>query len=147
MTYIENTRSPSMGSVRNDASLAAVGAALILSACGGGGDGNGLQSANMIAPNAAASCAALKGTLIPSSSLGESSAGAVVTSANFLAAVADATNTAGTATVPGTPDYCRTLIDINPVDPTAPVIKVQVNMPVSWNRRSLQMGGGPTSGC
>ncbi|MPT24641.1 MAG: tannase/feruloyl esterase family alpha/beta hydrolase, partial [Starkeya sp.] len=30
---------------------------------------------------------------------------------------------------------------IRPVDTTAPLIKSQVNLPVSWNGKSVQMGG------
>jgi pimeloyl-ACP methyl ester carboxylesterase len=126
--------------------LSAAGAALLVSACGGGGDGTNLFTTNMVMANAAVSCAALQGKTIAAALIGEPSTGAVVTSATFKPAVADAPNAAGTATVPGTPDYCQTLVDIRPVDPTAPVIKAQVNLPASWNRRSLQMGGGGLNG-
>ena len=35
---------------------------------------------------------------------------------------------------------------IAPTDPSAPPIKFQVNLPVEWNGRSLQYGGGGFNG-
>jgi len=100
----------------------------------------------LVVANAAGACAALNGKTIDSSSIGEPTRGAVVTSATYHAAVPDAPNATNTAIIPGTPDYCQTLIDIKPVDVTAPVIKAEVNLPASWNGKSLQMGGGGLNG-
>jgi len=100
----------------------------------------------VVVASAAAQCAALAGKTIAATAIGEPSAGAVVTAATYKAAVADAPNGAGTATVQGTPDYCQVLVDIKPVDTTAPMIKAQVNLPTSWNGKSLQMGGGGLNG-
>jgi feruloyl esterase len=43
-------------------------------------------------------------------------------------------------------EYCRVLGDINPVDPTAPKIKFQVNLPSTWNSRAMMFGGGGYNG-
>jgi feruloyl esterase len=69
-----------------------------------------------------------------------------VTSATYKIAIADAPNTDGTAIVQATPDYCEVLVDIKPVDSSAPMIKAQVNLPTSWNGKKLQFGGGGYNG-
>lgn len=96
--------------------------------------------------NASAQCSALAGKTVAAASIGEPTTGAVVTAATFKPAVADAPNAASTAIVQGTPDYCLVLVDIKPVDPSAPTIKAQVNLPASWNGKSVQMGGGGLNG-
>ena len=124
--------------------------AVLLSACGGGSSGTAPASTTFATPvvvaNAAVACSSLAGKTIAAASLGEPSSGAVVTAAAYKTAVADAPNATNTAIVPGTPDYCQVLVDIKPVDTTAPVIKTQVNLPTSWNGKSLQMGGGGLNG-
>ena len=134
--------------IRRLTTLSTVGAAAWLTACGGGNTEPTADPLNspQVVQNAAAACAALDGASLDASLMTELTTGAVVTSATLMAPVADAPNAGGTATVPGTPAYCRALIDIRPVDPTAPVIKAQVNLPTTWNRRSLQMGGGGLNG-
>lgn len=47
---------------------------------------------------------------------------------------------------PATPNFCKILGRIKPVDPTAPDILFQINFPESWNGRSLQLGGGGFNG-
>ena len=47
---------------------------------------------------------------------------------------------------PGLPQHCRVLGRIAPVDPAAPPILFQVNLPAQWNGRSLQYGGGGFNG-
>jgi hypothetical protein len=37
--------------------------------------------------------------------------------------------------------YCRILGAIRPVDPTAPSILFQANLPANWNGKALQFGG------
>lgn len=115
--------------------------------------------------NATAACAALNGKVIPASAIGVATGGAVVTATAYKLAVADAPRAprdgggrgpaqdadaggppgAG-AIVQGTPDLCQVQIDIKPVDPAAPLIKVQLNLPTAWNGKSLQMGGSGTNG-
>ncbi len=108
-------------------------------------------------PQAPAGCAALTAKSIAASMIGEPTNGAVIISATYKAAIADRVGVpqapvpggpaAGSEVlIQGTPDYCQVLIDIKPVDPTAPVIKAQVNLPTNWNGRSLQFGGGGYNG-
>ena len=119
----------------------------LLTACGGGGGGSTvLFTTPLVVPNAASACTALAGKNIAAAAIGEPTTGAVVTAAVYKAAVADAPNAGNTAIVKGLPEYCQTQIDIKPVDATAPLIKAQVNLPVSWNGKSIQMGGGGTNG-
>ena len=61
-------------------------------------------------------------------------------------AVAATPNAAGTGLIAAMPDDCELLVDIRPVDTTAPLIKAQVNLPASWNGKSVQMGGSGLNG-
>lgn len=128
----------------------ACAAAALLAACGGSGSSGNTPSTSFATPlvvaNAATSCAALTGKTFEASLIGEPTKGAVVTSATYFPAVADAPNATNTAMVLGTPNYCKTLVDIKPVDDKAPLIKAQVNLPASWNGKSMQMGGGGLNG-
>ena len=47
---------------------------------------------------------------------------------------------------PANPAFCKVLGHIEPTDPTAPPIKFQVNLPIEWNGRSVQYGGGGFNG-
>jgi feruloyl esterase len=47
---------------------------------------------------------------------------------------------------PATPAFCKVLGHIAPTDTEAPPIKLEVNLPVEWNGRSLQYGGGGFNG-
>jgi hypothetical protein len=47
---------------------------------------------------------------------------------------------------PANPAFCKVIGHIEPVDPTAPPIKFEVNLPADWNGRSLQYGGGGFNG-
>src|SRR6185312_15810237 len=47
---------------------------------------------------------------------------------------------------PANPEFCKVLGQIASSDPNAPPIKFQVNLPVEWNGRSLQYGGGGFNG-
>jgi feruloyl esterase len=49
-------------------------------------------------------------------------------------------------TVPASPAFCKVLGHIEPTDPKAPPIKFEVNLPVEWNGRSVQYGGGGFNG-
>ncbi|HSW05155.1 tannase/feruloyl esterase family alpha/beta hydrolase [Aquabacterium sp.] len=130
--------------------LAGAAAAALLAGCFGGDDDKASATDTFTTPlavaNAQAQCAALASKTIAASSIAEPTSGAVVTAATFKPAVADAPNAAGTAIVQGTPDYCQVLVDIKPVDAAAPVIKAQVNLPASWNGKSVQLGGGGLNG-
>ena len=43
-------------------------------------------------------------------------------------------------------DYCKVLGTISPVDPNAPPINFQVNLPAQWNGKAVQYGGGGSNG-
>src|SRR5947208_8701859 len=47
---------------------------------------------------------------------------------------------------PANPEFCKVLGHIESADRNAPPIKFQVNLPVEWNGRSLQYGGGGFNG-
>ncbi|RQV07378.1 tannase/feruloyl esterase family alpha/beta hydrolase [Burkholderia cenocepacia] len=125
---------------------------VLLTGCGGGND-NSIASTDpssyttpVVVANASKACAALAGTTIDASLLGEPSSGAIVTAAVFKPAVPDARNASNTAIVQGTPDYCQVLVDIKPVDPSASTTKVEVNLPATWVGKSIQFGGGGLNG-
>jgi hypothetical protein len=50
------------------------------------------------------------------------------------------------AVVPAAPEYCKVIGTIAPVDPKAPPIRFQVNLPTQWNGASVQFGGGGFNG-
>ena len=77
-------------------------------------------------------CAALVGTTISASTIDLPTTGATVKTATW------AVETGG--------GQCRVVGDIHPVDPTAPAIEFQVNLPENWNERALQFGGGGYDG-
>jgi hypothetical protein len=61
-------------------------------------------------------------------------------------AVAEKAPTPLTRITPALPEFCKVLGRIEPTDPKAPPIRFQVNLPVEWNGRSLQYGGGGFNG-
>lgn len=62
-----------------------------------------------------------------------------------MPAVAATTNKDGKAQS-AAPAYCRLLGGIGPLDPKAPAIKFQLNLPLDWNGKALQYGGGGFNG-
>jgi pimeloyl-ACP methyl ester carboxylesterase len=84
-------------------------------------------------PLGATRCAAFVGSTIDAGSIELPTTGAVVTAATW---VVD----------PSSGGQCRVVGEIEPVDPTAPVIEFQVNLPEMWNHRALQFGGGGYDG-
>src|SRR4051812_16479709 len=75
-------------------------------------------------------CVALQGIAIPRDAIGLPTNGAVVVSASLMMP-SDAGNSNG--------EFCKALGSILPVDPTAPDIKFEINLPANWNNRLLQM--------
>jgi Tannase and feruloyl esterase len=61
-------------------------------------------------------------------------------------AVAEKGPTPAARVTPANPEFCKVLGQIAPSDLNAPPIKFQVNLPVEWNGRSLQYGGGGFNG-
>src|SRR5258705_3921955 len=78
---------------------------------------------------AATSCADLANLKIAASEIGLPTTGATITSAQIQTVPADPT-----APAPGaTREYCKVLGAIAPVDPNAPLINFEVNLPTQWN--------------
>ncbi|MFV5475244.1 tannase/feruloyl esterase family alpha/beta hydrolase [Acinetobacter baumannii] len=91
-------------------------------------------------------CEALNGMAINQSEIGLPSGNASIKSAVFFSAKPDTLNTNQTAIIQATPDYCQVIAQIQPVDPNAPLINMQVNLPSNWNKKMLQYGGGGYNG-
>src|SRR6185503_12046219 len=89
-------------------------------------------------------CESLLRLEIPASTIGLPTSGATVAAADLIAA-APQTVTADRAVL-ATPEYCRVTGRIAPVDPAAPPINFQVNLPTAWNRKIAQMGGSGNNG-
>jgi pimeloyl-ACP methyl ester carboxylesterase len=82
-------------------------------------------------------CATLQGLTIPSAAIGLPTGGAVIESAVLVSA-----STAGNANG----DFCRVTGNVMPEHPSSPKLEFEVNLPLAWNRRMLQMGGGGYDG-
>jgi len=99
--------------------------------------------------DAAAGCASLNAP-IDSAKIGLPSGGATIDAAALVApsalTVAERGPTPAATITPATPEYCKVLGRIAPVDPKAPPIVFQVNLPTQWNGRSVQYGGGGFNG-
>src|SRR5215470_8667088 len=85
----------------------------------------------------ASACAALKDFSIPASAIGLPTSGAVVQSAV-------AVNASDQGNVNG--DFCKVTGIVKPKNPSSPNLEFEVNLPLTWNRRVLQMGGGGYDG-
>jgi feruloyl esterase len=85
----------------------------------------------------AADCAMLKDFSVPASAIGLPTSGAVVQTAAAVAA-SDQGNVNG--------DFCKVVGIVKPKNPGSPNLEFEVNLPLSWNRRALQMGGGGYDG-
>ena len=102
-------------------------------------------------PNAA--CAALAQP-IPATAIGLPTSGARIESATLVAPsllavrpkVPFAPPPPEVAVAPALPEYCQVAGAIAPVDPKAPPIRFQVNLPTRWNGNSMQYGGGGFNG-
>ena len=94
-------------------------------------------------------CAALSKE-VPASAIGAPSGSAMIDSAAIVPAVpfavADRAPTPAARITPATPSFCKVLGHIKPIDPKAPNINFQINLPLEWNGRALQYGGGGFNG-
>jgi feruloyl esterase len=86
---------------------------------------------------ASGTCAALKGLSIPASAIGLPTSGAVVESAEVVAANAEK-NVNG--------DFCKVTGVIKNATASMAVFEFEVNLPSTWNGRALQFGGGGYDG-
>jgi len=112
----------------------AVCASIGLAACGSSDDNND-SNASAQAPM---SCAQLNGMTVAASSIGLPTTGAKVTSSDVVPAAGTGASAVG--------EFCKVLGDINPVDPSAPKIKFQLNLPANWNSKAMMFGGGGYNG-
>lgn len=127
------------------ASLGAVG--LLLSACT---TAPPAPSGPLLGANPQAACSALAGVTLAAGLIAPRSGDAKVDSAQFMLAapmaVAERGPTPAATITPATPAYCKVLGHIAPLDPRAPNINFQINLPTTWNGRSVQYGGGGFNG-
>ena len=90
--------------------------------------------------HAGIACPDLINLKIAASDIGLPSGGAIISSATMAAMPAD----------PAAPDakrdYCKVLGAVLPVDPNAPPVNFEVNLPVQWNGKAVQYGGGGSNG-
>src|SRR5215813_780622 len=82
-------------------------------------------------------CAGLKDFSIPASAIGLPTSGAVVQTAASVNA-SDQGNVNG--------DFCKVIGIVKPQHAGSPSLEFEVNLPLTWNRRVLQMGGGGYDG-
>jgi feruloyl esterase len=91
--------------------------------------------------DAAAACAALSGA-----GTGATRIDAAALTEPKPLTVAESGPTPAARISPATPQFCRVLGHIDPTDPKAPPIRFQLNLPLPWNGRSVQYGGGGFNG-
>jgi feruloyl esterase len=91
-------------------------------------------------PASAASCADLASLKIAASEIGLPNGGATVSSAQTATVPTDP------ATPGATREYCKVLGAVQPVDPNAPPVNFEVNLPTQWNGKAVQYGGGGSNG-
>jgi feruloyl esterase len=89
-------------------------------------------------------CGALQGRGVAAEAIGLPSGPATITSSAYVPAAAP--SAAGNNYVPATPDYCKVLGSIAPVDRAAQAINFELNLPLVWNGKALQYGGGGYNG-
>jgi Tannase and feruloyl esterase len=87
---------------------------------------------------------------VPASVIGVRSGPAVIDSAAIVPAapfaVAERAQTPVARITPASPSFCKVLGHIKPIDPKAPNINFEINLPLDWNGRALQYGGGGFNG-
>jgi feruloyl esterase len=113
--------------------LGLIGIAMCSALCLSGGPAAAAGSRS----NSEHACVALQGLKISAARIGLPTSGAEVRSATLIAADA-ADNKLG--------EYCLVKGVIAPVDPSAPGIEFEVNLPTRWNFKALQLGGGGYDG-
>ena len=91
--------------------------------------------------SAAVNCVDLVNLKIPASEIGLPSGGATITSAQTATVPADPVNPVATR------DYCKVLGAVQPVDPNAPPVNFEVNLPAEWNGRAVQYGAAARTAC
>ncbi|WP_394836329.1 tannase/feruloyl esterase family alpha/beta hydrolase [Pendulispora rubella] len=98
------------------------------------GDGGATATSSDESRALAETCGALAGRMVPPSSIALPTGGATVSKATVVAASG------------ATPEYCKVEGAIRPVDPTAPPINFQLNLPSQWNGKAVHYGGAGLGG-
>ena len=102
----------------------------------GPGHGTATASAGRDHPTTVPGCARLNQLEIPASAMSLPTRGGRVASASVRTAVVSGE----------TVTYCQVDADISPVDPSAPDIRMRVDLPQHWNRKAMMFGGGGYNG-
>ncbi|MET3119230.1 hypothetical protein AAKU64_003469 [Undibacterium sp. GrIS 1.8] len=84
------------------------------------------------------SCAELGALIVSPKSISLPTTGAVINSATTIPAAGSGATALG--------EYCKIIGAIKPVDPAAPQIKFQLNLPTAWNNKAMMFGGGGYNG-
>ncbi|MBY4897190.1 tannase/feruloyl esterase family alpha/beta hydrolase [Cupriavidus sp. AU9028] len=113
------------------------GVVLTIGACGSDDDDDHHQPPPPAAQTPK-TCQEMAGLTVPASAIGLPTSGAAVTEATVVAASGTGAQAVG--------EYCRVLGAIRPVDPNAPEIRFQLNLPVNWNNKIMMFGGGGYNG-
>src|SRR5260370_3547688 len=88
--------------------------------------------------SAAVNCADLVNLKILASEIGLPSGGAAITSVQMATPPADPLNPGATR------DYCKVLGAVEPMDPNAPPVNLEVNLPDEWTGTGAQSGAAPS---
>jgi Tannase and feruloyl esterase len=93
-------------------------------------------------------CEGMAGKSIAASMIGLPTNGAKITSAKLMPAADAPPPTPGPFGGPGVavPEYCAVSGAIAPIDPSAPEIRFQVDIPTQWKGEAIQEGGGGMDG-
>lgn len=92
----------------------------------------------MLGGCASLTCEQMRGQSVPSQHIGLPVNGAIVMSAETIAAKGVGLTAVG--------EYCKVLGLIKPIDANAPPIGFQLNLPTSWNQKAMMFGGGGYDG-
>ena len=101
------------------------------------------------AGSAQRACEALATSRVTPEMIGLPTKGADIKSARLVAAAPETktpTRGNGSGVTLARPEYCEVKGEIVSVDPAAPPIRFQVNLPTEWNGKALQQGGGGFDG-
>jgi feruloyl esterase len=95
-------------------------------------------------PAPAMTCETLAGLTVPADAIGAPTRGATIREAVSVPAAPE--RMSGPQVVLAIPGYCKVSGAIAPVDPGAPDINFQINLPLAWNQKLIQLGGSGLNG-